>query len=78
MSTQLADPWADVIAPAESWAPLTDTALDGIPFAAVAECSSCRGTGEVYAGYDEYETGMPVTMSCDDCTGTGEEPVRMA
>lgn len=75
MTVQLADPWADIAPPAEPWAPLS-LVLDETPIEAVAECSSCRGTGEVYAGYDERETGMPVTVSCDDCTGTGEEPVR--
>lgn len=73
MTAQLADPWADIAAPTESWAPPTGSIFD-VPIEVVAECSSCRGTGEVYAGYDEYETGMPVTTSCDDCTGTGEEP----
>ena len=73
MTAQLADPWADIAAPTEPWAPLT-TVVDDTPIEVTAECHSCRGTGEVYAGYDERETGMPVTTSCDDCTGTGEEP----
>lgn len=46
--------------------------LDLLPPADIDQCGPCNGSGEVYAGYDEIETGMPVTVRCESCWGTGQ------
>lgn len=79
MTALLADPIVDtalVIDPPVDFlididVPIDPMDLDALPPHDIDQCGPCHGSGEVYAGYTEIETGAPVTVRCDDCHGSG-------